>query len=264
MNILERIIADKMPEIERLRDGASLDDLMQEAMGMERARPLGEALVSGPGIALIAEIKRASPSRGRIREDFHPAELAEEYEAGGAAALSVLTEANYFEGHLAYLAEVRAASKLPVLRKDFLVDARQVPESRLRGADAVLLIVAALDDGRLREMLEVCRNLSLAALVEVHTEAELDRALGAGATLVGINNRDLETFEVNLQTTFSLLPRIPEGVIKVSESGIGSPLDVALLRDAGADAILVGEWLMRQDNVRTAVRSLMGGQRSRR
>lgn len=258
MNILERIIADKRPEIEELRSTTTLEALVEEALKSPRPRSFAGALVTGSDISLIAEIKRASPSKGLIREDFDPAKIAAEYEKGGAAALSVLTETNYFEGDLAYLRQVREAAEIPILRKDFLVDPLQIPESRLRGADAVLLIVAALDDARLRQMLVLSRRLSLTGLVEVHSEGELERAIAAGAGVVGINNRNLETFEVSLQTTFDLLPRMPDTVVKVSESGIESHLDVALLRDAGVDAILVGESLMRQTNVRAAVRKLMG------
>jgi indole-3-glycerol phosphate synthase len=258
MNILEKIIADKKAEIDRLHVAGSLDALMEKAAGTGRPRNFAAALDRGDEIALIGEIKRASPSKGLIREDFDPPFLAEQYERGGASALSVLTEVNYFQGDPKYLREARNAVDLPVLRKDFIVDPHQVPESRNLDADAILLIVAALDDAKLRDLVGLAKELSLAALVEVHAADELDRALAAGAEIVGINNRNLETFEMSLQTTFDLLPHIPDGIITVSESGIESNLDVGLMRDIGVNAILVGESLMRQDNVRSAARKLMG------
>ena len=258
MSILEKIVADKMDEVRNLKTSTSLDQLMDRALACESPRGFGRTLTARKYIALIAEIKRASPSRGPIRDPLVAGEIAPMYEKGGAAAISVLTEENHFRGKPQDLAECREASTLPILRKDFIIDPHQVPESRIMGADAVLLIVACLEDSLLGELLALAREMSLDALVEVHNEEELGRAITAGADIIGINNRNLATFEVDLQTTFDLLPKVPEGRTIVSESGIQSHLDVALLHDAGADAILVGESLLRQPNIQRAVRILLG------
>jgi indole-3-glycerol phosphate synthase len=207
-------------------------------------RPFAKALV-GPGrVRVIAEHKRRSPSRGAIREDLVPADVARRYEAAGAAAISVLTDEVFFGGQVAHLEEVRAATSLPVLRKDFVLDPWQVWEARAAGADAVLLIVAALADADLRGLLATAREAGLDALVEVHDRAELDRALAAGGRLVGVNSRDLRTLTVSLETALALAPGLPDDVVAVAESGIRTGADVCRLRDAGYDAFLVGEQLM--------------------
>ena len=203
-----------------------------------------EARIEEGRPAVIAELKRASPSRGVIRRDFEPARIAAGYERGGAAALSVLTDRDFFQGAPDHLRAARAATALPALRKDFLVDPWQVHEARAMGADCVLLIVAALDDGRLRELAELAGALGLDTLVEVHDEAELDRALRIPAPLIGINNRDLRTFETTLATTRRLAPRVPDDRRTVTESGIASRDDVARLRAGGVHAFLVGEAFM--------------------
>jgi indole-3-glycerol phosphate synthase len=220
-------------------------------------RPEGPSRRSGP-IRAIAEVKRASPSRGVIREDFHPGDLARGYAKAGAHAVSILTDVPFFQGSLEHLVAARRATELPLLRKDFHVDPYQLWEARAAGADAVLLIVAALPDAALRDLLALCGELGLAPLVEVHSGAELARALSAGAGLIGINNRDLATFEVSLQTTFELVCDVPGDVVAVSESGIGRPEEVARLAAAGVDAILVGEGLLRHADPGEALRRLLG------
>jgi len=201
-------------------------------------------------------LKKASPSKGLLCEDFEPARIARDYQKGKAAAVSVLTEDRYFQGDRSYLKQVREAVEIPILRKDFIVDAFQIPESRLLGADAVLLIAALLDEKQLVEFLELAVGLRLAALCEVHDEAEMKKVLNCGADLVGINNRNLRTFEVDLQTTFDLAPLAGKNTVLVSESGIRGWADLELMRDAGVSAVLVGETLIRQEDPARAVRNL--------
>jgi len=206
-------------------------------------RPFAEALIRPGRVNVIAEHKRRSPSRGAIREDLLPADVARRYEAAGAAAISVLTDEPFFGGRVEHLVEARAAVSLPVLRKDFILDPWQVWEARAAGADAVLLIVAALTDAELGGLLSAAREAGIDALVEVHDRGELDRALSGGSRIVGVNNRDLRTLGVSLETSLALAPSIPKGVVAVAESGIRAGADVRRLRDAGFDAVLVGEHL---------------------
>ena len=213
--------------------------------------------VSAKGPAVIAELKRASPSRGAIRGSFHVAGLASQLADAGAAALSVLTEEQHFQGSIAYLREASAAADLPCLRKDFMVDEFQLLESRASNADAVLLIVAALTDTELRRLHAVAREFGLDVLVEVHDENELGRALDLGCDIIGVNNRDLRTFQVDLNTALRLGKNIPPGVLKVAESGIGSGADISRLRDAGYEAFLVGESLMRAEFPGEALKELI-------
>lgn len=220
------------------------------------ARGFARAL-RAPGISLIAEVKKASPSRGVIRADFHPVEIARAYQSAGATAISVLTDAPHFQGKLAYLEEVRAVIGLPLLRKDFIIHPAQIFEAVGR-ADAVLLIVAALAPAELTELYAVAVACGLDVLVEVHDRAELETALEIGAPVIGINNRDLRTFVVDLQTTLRLRPAIPSDRLAVSESGIRTRAQVAELADAGIDAILVGEAFMASDDIAGAVHELMG------
>jgi indole-3-glycerol phosphate synthase len=232
---------------------------LEERLGpSRRGRPFSEALVD-EGIALIAEMKRASPSAGPIRPGASVSEVVRAYEAAGAAACSVLTEPSHFGGSLDDLVEARASCRLPLLRKDFLIDPYQLVEARVAGADAVLLIVAALGPQRLRELMDAAAELGMDSLVEVHDEGDAELAVEAGAELVGINNRNLKTLEVDPRTTLRLLPDLPAGTVVVAESGIGSRADVLELERAGVDAILVGEALMRAPHIGEAVRALTGG-----
>ena len=209
--------------------------------------------------AIIAEIKKASPSKGVLAQNFDPARIAAEYEAGGAAALSVLTDERFFQGRLADLRAARGACGLPVLRKDFTLHRNHVLEAAAHGADAILLIAAILGESEMRRLREMAAGFGMAALVEVHNEDELAMALGSGAEIVGVNNRDLETFEVALDTSLRLAPRIPAGIVRVSESGIHSAQDVRLLRAAGFQAFLVGEHLMKSAGPAAALRELVAG-----
>jgi indole-3-glycerol phosphate synthase len=208
--------------------------------------------------AIIAEIKKASPSKGVLREDFDPASLAQDYQQGGAAALSVLTDAPFFQGSLTHLSAARQAVNLPALRKDFTLEEYDVLEAAAHGADAILLIAAILDEKQIRNLRELAARWGMAAVVEVHNQRELTAALAAGADIVGVNNRDLKTFEVALETSLRLAQNIPPGVLKISESGIHSPEDVRLLTDAGFTAFLVGEHLLTSASPAAALRALIG------
>lgn len=209
-------------------------------------------------IRLLAEVKKASPSKGLIRADFDPVKIALTYEQAGASAVSVLTDEKYFQGHLSYLEAVRQAINLPVIRKDFTVDRYQIYEARASGADAILLIVAALSKGELMEFMALATDLEMASLVETHTSEELDIALEIGARIIGVNNRNLQTFETKLETTLELASRLPDDRVLVSESGIFTRADVESLLSAGVDVILVGESLMREPDPAVKVRELLG------
>jgi len=259
-NILERIVAVKRDEVAAGRRRCDLAAMRARAETLPGARDFVGALrrrIEAGGAAVIAEIKKASPSKGVLRADFRPAEIAASYERHGAAALSVLTDAPFFQGAPEYLTATREAASLPALRKDFLVDAWQVFESRALGADAVLLIAAALDDAEMRDFEAIALALGMAVLVEVHDERELDRALALRTPLLGINNRNLRTFEVTLDTTLALLPCLPAGRLVVTESGILAPADVRRMREAGVNAFLVGEAFMRADDPGVALASLL-------
>jgi len=260
-DVLARIAAYKRDEVEARKATLRPGDIEERAARALPPRGFRRALeaASRPGrLALIAEIKKASPSKGLIREDFDPARLARAYERGGAACLSVLTDAPSFQGSEAHLKAARAACDLPCLRKDFLVDPWQVAESRALGADCILVILALVDDAVAAEMLSQARRYGMGALVEVHDEAEMARAGALRAELVGINNRDLRTFEVDLAVTERLAPQAPRNARLVTESGIATPADAARMAAAGATAMLVGESLMRQADVESATRTLLG------
>ena len=247
-DILARILATKTDEIAAAKRARPMREMSAVARAQSAARDFEGALrakIAAGRPAVIAEVKKASPSRGVLRADFDPPAIAASYEAGGAACLSVLTDRPYFQGAPEYLAAARAACALPVLRKDFLIDEYQIAEARALGADAILLIVAALDDARLAGLEACARDLGMSVLVEVHDRPELDRALRLTTPLVGINNRNLRSFDVSLATTLDLLPSIPAGKLVVTESGILAPNDVATLRSRGVHAFLVGEAFMR-------------------
>ncbi len=247
-DILRRIVAVKHEEVAAARAARPLVGLRAEAEALGGLRDFTAALRArlAAGLpAVIAEVKKASPSKGVLREDFQPAEIAASYEAGGAACLSVLTDAPFFQGNAAYMQQARAACQLPVLRKDFMVDGYQIVEARAMGADAILLIAACLDDAQMADLEATALALGMAVLVEVHDGAELDRALKLKTPLLGINNRDLRTFEVKLDTTLGLLPRVPAGKLLVTESGILARADVQRMRAAGVHSFLVGEAFMR-------------------
>lgn len=271
MTILDEILAAKRTEVARAREARPYEDLQAALVVWTRAaasgapvvpahRPFAAALADrrAAGARIVAEVKRRSPSKGAIREGADPVAMACAYQAGGAAAISVLTDARYFGGSLDDLEAVRAAVGLPVLRKDFIIDPYQVAESALAGADAVLLVARALPGGALGRLLAEATGLGLEALVEVHDEAEMAAAVEAGATLIGINNRDLRTFAVDPAVTLRLAPLAPPGAVVVSESGIEGPEDIARLEAAGARAFLVGESLMRADDPAAALRRLRG------
>ena len=258
--ILDRILETKRAEVERRRREEPLAAL--ERRIAEMPPPLNfSGCVWGPGVRLIAEVKKASPSRGLLSANFDPAALAGTYAQNGAAAVSVLTEADHFQGSLEHLAQVRSAvhqQGLPVLRKDFHFDPHQVYEARAYGADAILLIVAMLERERLSELLQVARSLWLQCLVEVHSEEELAVALDTGAEVIGINHRDLRTFQIDTSLSQRLRPLIPQGKVVVAESGINSRQDVERLKQAGVNAVLVGEALVTAPDVGAKVQELAG------
>ncbi|WP_285413101.1 indole-3-glycerol phosphate synthase TrpC [Variovorax sp. efr-133-TYG-130] len=251
-DILDKIVAVKHQEVAAARKRASLEAVRFDAESRMLTRDFEAALrakIAAGHAAVIAEVKKASPSKGVLRADFIPADIAQSYAEGdgtvSAACLSVLTDKQFFQGGVDYLKQARASCDLPVLRKDFIVDEYQVYESRAMGADAILLIAACLDDAQMKDYEAIARGLDMAVLVEVHDAAELDRALKLRTALIGVNNRNLRNFEVSIQATIDLLPRLPNDRLPVTESGIGTREDVATLRAAGVNAFLVGEAFMR-------------------
>lgn len=256
-SVLGAILARTRESVAREKALRPLAAAHAEVTWAPAVRPFATALQRPGAVSVIAEHKRRSPSRGVIREDLEPADVARRYAAAGAAALSVLTDEPFFGGRLAHLTQARAATGLPVLRKDFTIDPWQIWEARAAGADAVLLIVAALEDTELRQLLGEARTVGVDALVEVHERGELERALLAGARLVGVNNRDLRTLTVSLETSLALADLIPDDVVAVAESGIRGGLDLKRLRDAGFDACLVGEHLMASPDPGEALRLLL-------
>jgi indole-3-glycerol phosphate synthase len=263
MEMIEELVGAARAGVERRRAEVPLEDLARRLGDRPEQRPFGEALTR-PGLSVIAEFKRRSPSAGEIREGATPAEIAGAYEEGGAAALSVLTDEAHFGGSLDDLRAARAACELPVLQKDFIVDAYQLFEAAVAGADAVLLIVAALNAESLASLHDEARGLDLDCVVEVHTEAELETALTVDADVVGINNRDLDDMTVDVKTTFELITDVPAGKTAVSESGIADRETLEELERVGVDAVLIGEALMRADDPAAKVRELTAGEESTR
>jgi indole-3-glycerol phosphate synthase len=255
--ILERILSQKRVELAARKQARPRAELEALARAAGPARPFAAALQAPPAPRVIAEIKRASPSAGAIRPEADPAAVAREYAGAGADAISVLTDEVFFDGRLEFLSAVRAATPLPLLRKDFLIDPYQIVESRAAGADCVLLIVAALSPAALAELLAASAAVGLEALVEVHDEAEAETAVAAGARLIGVNHRDLRTFEIDMQLTARIGPGLPAGVVLVAESGIRSRADLDQLARAGAAAVLVGEALMRAPSPGAALDRLL-------
>jgi indole-3-glycerol phosphate synthase len=254
--ILDEICAHKRAEVDASKTSVPLNSLKRRLSELGPPRDFRAAL-RAPGISLIAEVKKASPSKGVLRPNLNPVELGGQYERAGASAISVLTDKKYFQGALADLTAVRRHVGVPCLRKEFIVDEYQIYEARAAEADAILLIVRALSDEQLRDYLELAGDLKMAALVETHDAREIERAINAGAHILGINNRDLATFQVSLNTTLELKRYVPGGHVLVSESGIHTREHVALLEDGGIDAILVGESLVTSENVGAKVRELL-------
>jgi indole-3-glycerol phosphate synthase len=252
--VLDKILARKVEEIAERKAQVPVEEMMEASLETPYGvRDMVSALQKDT-VALIAEVKRASPSKGILMEDFAPVMIASTYNQNGASAISVLTDEDFFMGHLNYLTAVRESVTVPVLRKDFVIDPYQVYEGRVAGADAILLIVAALSDSQLGELYEVVTGLDMTALVEVHNESEMERALKLGAKLIGINNRDLKTFNVDLETTARLADMISDAVVLVAESGIKSTDDVKRMGELGAHAVLVGESLVKSDDMVQSVR----------
>ncbi|HEX4413697.1 MAG TPA: indole-3-glycerol phosphate synthase TrpC [Lacipirellulaceae bacterium] len=256
--ILDKIVATKRSEIERAKTALPEREVTARIVDAPPVRNFFAALAAGPPVKLIAEVKKASPSVGVIRNDFDPVAIAKTYQAHGASCVSVLTDESYFQGRLDYLRAVREAISLPILRKDFVLDTYQVLEARAAGADAVLLIAECLDDCNLRKLFNAICDAGMTPLVELYEPENLQRVFDAGATLIGINNRNLHTFEVDLEHTIRMRQRVPDECVLVGESGIRTHADVERLQSAGVDAILVGESLMRQPDIGAAVDQLLG------
>ena len=259
-DILARICADKREHIAQIKRHRPLSAVLEAAYRCGPARGFADSLATRAAegeYGLIAEIKRASPSKGLIRSDFVPARIARAYQEGGATCLSVLTDTPYFEGTDDHLVAARAAVDLPVLRKDFIIDPYQIVESRALGADCILLIMAILDDAMAREFEELAYTHGMDALIEVHDEAELERALALESPLIGINNRDLKSFAIDTETTRALAPKIPAGRVVISESGLTEPEDLVAMKEAGVTCFLIGESLMREEDVAAATRRIL-------
>lgn len=257
-SILDRIVRTKWQELATAQAACPVSELERQVEALPPTRGFADALRRPGEVRVIAEVKKASPSAGVIRADFDPASIARMYQSHGAACISVLTDESYFQGHLEHLKAVRTAVSIPLLRKEFILDRYQLLEARLAGADAALLIAEILPRDRLAVLHQQARDLGLDVLVELHDAEQLPRVLDSGATLIGINNRNLRTFATRLEHTLELLPQIPRGVTVVSESGIRTAADMARLRDAGVAAVLVGESLMRAPDIGAALLSLRG------
>ncbi len=257
--ILDQIIEQKHREISASRHQTSLEDLERQLVDAPAPRGFLRALKSASAPALIAEVKKASPSAGLIRPNFDPVLIAREYQSSGAACLSILTDEKFFQGHLDYLRQVRKSVSIPVMRKEFIIDRYQIAEARLAGADCVLLIAECLDDTLMQDLYDYARQLGMDVLIELYDLPNVSRVLATGTELLGINNRDLRTFRTSLEHTFLVKQQIPDSVLLVSESGIATNSDIQRLRAGGIGAVLVGESLMRQPDISMAVRQLMRG-----
>lgn len=257
--VLDKIIDQKYKEIEAAKHKRPLEDLLCTLKDAPPARSFASSLTTGTAPGLIAEVKKASPSAGIIRDNFNPVEIAKAYESAGANCLSVLTDEHFFQGHLDFLKDIRQAVNLPVMRKEFIIDRYQIAEARSVGADCCLLIAECLNDEQLVDLHNYAIELGMDTLIELYEPDNLVRVLATGTKLVGVNNRDLRTFETTLEHTFNLMKDIPSDVSLVSESGIRTNADICRLRDAGVAGVLVGESLMRQPNIEQAVKTLMTG-----
>lgn len=260
MSVLDKICDDKREHVAAQKAKTTLDQLQDQIAAQPHPRGFIQNIktVSADGIALITEVKKASPSKGIIREDFNPAEIASIYEENGAACLSVLTDEPYFQGSDKYFTTVRETVSLPMLRKDFMVDPYQIYESRALGADCILIIIAALDNSLASELYALSTELGMDVLVEVHNEEELEAAIGLNPKMIGVNNRNLKTLDVDVQTSFDLLSAIPDTTVKIAESGISESQTIASLHQSGYDGFLVGESLMRQTDIGSGVQKLLG------
>lgn len=256
--ILDTIAAATTKRVTTAKEVIPLAEIRKRALEMPVGNFQFETALREPGISFICEVKKASPSKGVISEDFPYPNIALEYEAAGASAISVLTEPDFFQGSNRYLSEIRQQVKIPLLRKDFTIDEYQLYEAKVIGADAVLLICALLDSEIIRQYINLCNRLGLSALVEAHTAREVDSAVSAGAKIIGINNRNLKTFEVNLETCARLRPLVPKEILFVAESGIKTADDIVALRQAGVDAVLIGETFMRSTDKKAALEKLRG------
>ena len=257
-NILEEIIAFKQTEVSEAKGKRSFEELAEQLAAAPPVRDFVDSLRTHAPVGMIAEVKKASPSAGVIREDFHPVEIAQIYAASGAACLSVLTDEHFFQGHLSYLKEVRQAVSIPVLRKDFIIDRYQILEARVTGADCILLIAECLDESQLEDLYVYALELGMSALVEIYEPNNLERVLKLSPPMLGINNRNLKTFVTTLDHSIQLSSQIPEDCILISESGIRNRQDVLRLQNAGVGGILVGETLMRAPDIGEKVRELLG------
>ena len=257
VTILDQIVAQKQLEISDAKKAMPIEQLSEKLSDAPVARNFLAALQSSDGVSLIAEVKKASPSKGIIRKDFNPVAIAQIYAQSGASCISVLTDEHFFQGCLQYLSDVRQAVDVPVLRKDFIIDPYQVVEARVAGADAVLLIAECLQDDQMNSLHDQIQSLGMTALVEFYDPANLERVVNCGATLIGINNRDLNTFETDLEHCINMSKKLPPETTVVGESGIFTSADVARLSDAQIDAMLVGESLMRADDISAAVKELL-------
>lgn len=256
--ILDKIYSHKLKEVEEAKKLVSIESLKERCKGSPQTGKFGRAIRRDDGIKFIAEVKKASPSAGIIREDFNHVNIAMKYEAGGASAISVLTDKEFFMGNIRYLSEIKELVNVPVLRKDFVIDPYQIYEARAAGADSILLIARILTKEQIDTFLALAHELEMECLVEVHDKDELEKVMETEAAIIGINNRNLDTLETNLETTFQLYTLIPEGKIIVSESGIKTRADILKLEEAGIDAILIGETLMRSKDIFLKTKELFG------